>query len=445
MWGEAPERTTEVGIVSSAHHDRFIRRSRKASIVPPSIEIVERTDMAIPGRRGVRSLIAVAVAAAGLVAGQAVAHAQEDPRIEQYRQALAALEPLTQQPPCDQTPEPDRWVDAGTPDQGAEDVVISAHRGALTLAPENTIKSYEYAFAYGVDLVEVDVQQTRDGRFVALHDSTVDRTTNGTGNVVDLTFDQVRALNAADYAPWKGGEYDGSRVASLEEILALAQRVGGGLELDIKGSVTEEGQLAELVGQYGLIEESIFNSGDSRIFVAEPGARLIYNRDTWEPGFLINEIGRVFKVFGSRLDEYSPASVAAAHDACAIVMPHAYDAGPDQEVAQFQLPRSIGADGVQTNQPELIVAAAREAVDSTIVVRSERPQTDDVCLVNTENGLGFPGKTVTLAKDGRSLDLTTGKDGCVPVPDVDWRGSSVSFAGDGAVHASNGRLVPNFG
>ncbi len=46
-------------------------------------------------------------------------------------------------------------------------MLISAHRGAYTLAPENTLQSYEYAFAYGVDLVEVDVQQTKDGKFVA--------------------------------------------------------------------------------------------------------------------------------------------------------------------------------------------------------------------------------------------------------------------------------------
>ncbi|TDD41966.1 glycerophosphodiester phosphodiesterase family protein [Nonomuraea terrae] len=393
-------------------------------------------------RRAARALVTVAALAAGMTAGltAGTAHAADDPRIEQYRQALAALKPLTRQPVCDQVPEPERWEHAGTPDQGSADVLISAHRGANTLAPENTLKSYEYAFAYGVDLVEVDVQQTRDGRFVALHDSTVDRTTDGTGDIADLTFDEVRALNAADYAPWKGGAYDHSRIASLEEILALAQRVGGGLELDIKGSVTEEGKVAELVGRYGLIEESIFNSADSRIFVAEPGARLIYNRDTWEPGFLINEVGQVFKVFGSRLDEYTPESVAAAHDSCAVIMPHAYDAGPDQEVAQFQHARAIGADGVQTNQPALIVAAAGEAVDSELVVRHQGTA-GTVCLVNAGNGLGFPGKTVRLAKSGRSADLTTGYDGCAAVPGVNWRGASVSFAGDGAVHASRTRLA----
>lgn len=388
------------------------------------------------------------VAAAGAIAlltglAAAQAGAEDDPRVEEYRQALAQLRPLTDPPACDQEPEPDRWADAGTPDRGSADAVISAHRGALTLAPENTLDSYAYAFAYGVDLVEVDVQQTRDGRFVALHDSTVDRTTDGTGDIADLTFDEVRALNAADYAPWKGGPYDPAQVASLEEVLALAQQAGRGVELDVKGSVTEEGALAELVGEYGLVEESIFNSADPRILLAEPAARLIYNRDRWEPNFLIYEIGQVFRVFGSRLDEYTPESIAAAHDACAIVMPHAYDAGPDQEVAQFLQARAMGADGVQTNQPALVVAAAGEAVDAAIEVRrGEHGRIDRVCLVNADNGFGFPGKPVRFERGDRSAEATTGRGGCVALPEGHWLGARVTFGGDGAVHPSVARLVP---
>ncbi|RIQ20236.1 glycerophosphodiester phosphodiesterase [Jiangella rhizosphaerae] len=393
-------------------------------------------------RRTVSAAGAIALLT-GLAATQAGAEGEDDPRIEQYRQALAELRPLTDPPACDQLPDPDRWSDAGTPDQGSPDAVISAHRGALTLAPENTLDSYAYAFAYGVDLVEVDVQQTKDGRFVALHDSTVDRTTDGTGNIADLTFDEVRALNAADYAPWKGSAYDPAQVASLEEVLQLAQRAGKGLELDIKGSVTEEGELAELVGEYGLVEESIFNSGDPRIFVAEPAARLIYNRDRWEPNFLIYEIAGIFKVFGSRLDEYTPESIAAAHDACAIVMPHAYDAGPEQEVAQFLQARAMGADGVQTNQPELVVAAAGETVASAIEVgRGEHGRIDEVCLVNADNGFGFPGKPLRFERGTKSAEVTTGRGGCVAPPPGHWLGAEVTFAGDGAVHASTARLVP---
>jgi hypothetical protein len=160
-----------------------------------------------------RHRTAAFVAALALTAAAQPAAAQEpsdEEKIAAVRAAIDALDGYARRPPCDQTPEPERWLSAGTPDRGLADPVISAHRGALTLAPENTLASYEYAFAYGVDLVEVDVQQTRDERFVALHDETVDRTTNGTGAVADLTYDEVRALNAADYEPWKGGEFASS-------------------------------------------------------------------------------------------------------------------------------------------------------------------------------------------------------------------------------------------
>lgn len=388
----------------------------------------------------------VGVAMVGAVVAPAAAQepppASDDPLVELARQILATLRPLTDPPPCDQEPEPARWLDAGTPDRGLANPVISAHRGALNLAPENTLASYEYAFAYGVDLVEVDVQQTEDGRFVALHDDTVDRTTDGTGNIRDLTYAEVRALNAADYTPWSGTEFDPAQVASLEEVLALARRVGGGagLELDIKGSVTEEGRLAELVERYGLVEESIFNSSDPRILLAAPGARLTYNRDTWEPAFLFYEIGQVFRVFGSRLDEYTPESIVAAHDACGIVMPHAYDAGPDQEVAQFLQARASGADGVQTNQPESIVAAAGLAVRSRLEVREHHRRPDEVCLVNSHNGLGFPGKVLHLRKGRTSADVTTGLGGCAALPDGRWQGGRATFDGDGAVKRTMGRV-----
>src|SRR5688500_5177666 len=67
---------------------------------------------------------------------------------------------------CDQTPEPHRWVDAGVPDVGARPPLLSAHRGGVTLAPENTLAAFRHAFAYGMDFVEVDVRETADGVFV---------------------------------------------------------------------------------------------------------------------------------------------------------------------------------------------------------------------------------------------------------------------------------------
>jgi glycerophosphoryl diester phosphodiesterase len=393
-------------------------------------------------RRILRRVVA-ALATLLASAGAAVPAAAQsgDPRIDAVRAALDVLDDHAQPAPCDQQPDPTRWEQVGTPDRSLADPLISAHRGALTLAPENTLASYEYAFAFGVPLVEVDVQQTKDGRFVALHDSTVDRTTDGTGEISTLTYDEVRRLNAADYEPWKGTEFDPSRVASMEQVLALARRVGAGIELDIKGSVTEEGELAELVASYGLIEESIYNSGDVRILQTAPGARFIYNRDDWEPPFLLWEIARIVPVFGSRLDEYTPESIAAIHDGCGVVMPHVYDAGPEQEVAQYLQARAIGADGAQTNQPERIVAAAGRPVPSQIVTRVGGASAR-VCLVNAENGLGFPTKQIELRKASSTVTFTAGLGGCAELPGPSWRGATAAFAGDGAVLASAGRVAP---
>src|SRR5688572_19212278 len=96
---------------------------------------------------------------------------------------------------CTPAPDPARWLETGTPDTGASDAVIAVHRGAANLAPENTIAAYEYAIAYGVDMIEVDVQMTSDHRFVAFHDLDVAGKTGGTGSFPLLSFDQARALN----------------------------------------------------------------------------------------------------------------------------------------------------------------------------------------------------------------------------------------------------------
>ena len=75
-------------------------------------------------------------------------------------------------------------------------VLITAHRGCRAYEPENTIKSFERAIDFKVDIIELDVQLTKDNHLVVMHDETVDRTTNGKGCVKDLTYEQIRKLNA---------------------------------------------------------------------------------------------------------------------------------------------------------------------------------------------------------------------------------------------------------
>ena len=75
-------------------------------------------------------------------------------------------------------------------------MIVTGHRGAMGSEPENTLRSFRRAVREGCDEVELDLRVTADGRLVVLHDATVDRTTDGTGAVAELTFDEVRALDA---------------------------------------------------------------------------------------------------------------------------------------------------------------------------------------------------------------------------------------------------------
>lgn len=93
-----------------------------------------------------------------------------------------------------------------------------AHRGDNYCAPENTLPAFELAIAKGAHQIEFDLRTTSDGRLLVLHDQTVDRTTNGSGRLCDLTFTQARALDAGS---WKGPEFAGVQLPTFREVLAL--------------------------------------------------------------------------------------------------------------------------------------------------------------------------------------------------------------------------------
>ena len=107
---------------------------------------------------------------------------------------------------------------------------IMGHRGGGTLAPENTLAAIAKGLEVGVDLIEIDLHLTSDGHAVVFHDSTLDRTTNGTGPIANLTLAQVKALDAGS---WFGPQYAGEKVPTLTEAL---QFIGGRARtlLDVK-------------------------------------------------------------------------------------------------------------------------------------------------------------------------------------------------------------------
>lgn len=93
---------------------------------------------------------------------------------------------------------------------------VMAHRSIMTDAPENTLPGFQQAIDRGVEWIETDVRLTRDGHHVILHDSTLDRTTNGAGPVEERTLDEIRQLDAGS---WFSPAFAGALLPTLTEIL----------------------------------------------------------------------------------------------------------------------------------------------------------------------------------------------------------------------------------
>ena len=119
------------------------------------------------------------------------------------------------------------------------------HRGYSTAAPENTLPAYVLSYLHGFKFVECDICFTSDGVAVLLHDTTISRTSDGSGNINSLTFAQVREY---DFGSWFSPAYAGTKIPSLREFLILCRNLGlhPYLELKTTAHFTTE-QLQEIV------------------------------------------------------------------------------------------------------------------------------------------------------------------------------------------------------
>lgn len=104
-------------------------------------------------------------------------------------------------------------------DADASDVLVVAHRGVTENAPENSLSSVQAAIDLGVDIVELDLELTKDGEVILMHDATLDRTTTGSGNVADFTLAEIQQLFLRNTS----GITTNERVPTLSEVMQLAK------------------------------------------------------------------------------------------------------------------------------------------------------------------------------------------------------------------------------
>ncbi len=108
---------------------------------------------------------------------------------------------------------------------------IVAHRGASGYAPENTLTAFRRAVELGATFIETDLQLTRDAQLVALHDTTLDRTTNGHGVVGNFTLAELRELDAGS---WFGPRFAGERLPTIDDIIQFARDADVVFYLEVK-------------------------------------------------------------------------------------------------------------------------------------------------------------------------------------------------------------------
>ncbi|MDQ0214480.1 glycerophosphoryl diester phosphodiesterase [Oikeobacillus pervagus] len=121
--------------------------------------------------------------------------------------------------------------------------IVAAHRGVPSLAPENTMAGYRLAYELGADLIETDLQITKDGHIVIMHDHTVNRTTDGTGQVSDLTLEEIRSLDAGIKF---GPQFKGEKVPTFKEFLQEFKEKDVVLLIELKDTGIEEQVIKEI-------------------------------------------------------------------------------------------------------------------------------------------------------------------------------------------------------
>lgn len=137
-----------------------------------------------------------------------------------------------------------------------------AHAGHSLDIPENTTDAYVQAIQFGADMIECDVNISRDGRLVMIHDWTLNQNTNGTGRVCDATWDELQRLDAGS---WFGQAFSGLRIPSTEATLELAREARILMCFEVKGADESQAKriaqlLVEMFVRHDALDWAFMNS-----------------------------------------------------------------------------------------------------------------------------------------------------------------------------------------
>ncbi len=223
---------------------------------------------------------------------------------------------------------------------------IVAHRGASTLAPENTMSSIEAALKLDVDMIEVDVRTTWEGEIVLMHDSDVSRTTDGSGLVSELTIQDLASLDAGS---WFSPRFLNEEIPTLDQALE-AVRGTCGLCIEVKDAAPSE-VLARVQTHQCLEQVVIFDFNHERLYEMREISPEI---QTLALGVTRENLGDlntdIFDAIGSHKSQVCSPLVDSAHELGLEVFVYTVDDG-----VKAREMISMGADAIITNDPQKIM------------------------------------------------------------------------------------------
>jgi glycerophosphoryl diester phosphodiesterase len=240
---------------------------------------------------------------------------------------------------------------------------IFAHRGASAHAPENTLAAFELALRQGADAIELDAKLTSDKHVVVFHDLTVDRTTEGTGRVKNLTLAELRRLDAGSHFDFA---FRGEPIPTLDEVFkAVGQLCFINVELTNYDAITDSlpGKVASLVKRHKLSRRVLFSSFNPIALIrirrllpecpiallAQPG-----KNGAWARGWAGRLIG--YQALHPELSDVTPTLVEGVHHrGCRV---NVYTVNQENDMRHLF---ALGVDGIFTDDPVL----ARQALTVT--------------------------------------------------------------------------------
>ncbi|MFJ1912266.1 glycerophosphodiester phosphodiesterase [Streptomyces sp. NPDC088147] len=249
--------------------------------------------------------------------------------------------------------------------------VVIAHRGASAYAPENTLAAVEAADDLGIDWVENDVQRTKDGRLVVIHDDNLRRTTDveevfpdrAPWKVKDFTAAEIARLDAGS---WFGERWAGERVPTLKQYLEAVEANRQKLLLEIKAPEQYPGvekDILRVLGQEGWLSRShVRNKLVIQSFGADSIRTVHQLRPDLTTGFLGAPAVADLPAYAAFTDQINPAHAALTGDYVAAVhrlkgphgKPLTVSTWTVDDTADAVRVRDLGVDGIITNRPDLV-------------------------------------------------------------------------------------------